>query len=390
MHRPRPLMQRRADRMNCIGTQHKDLARLEQPPRHRPNAIITTHKKALLLATLETPDERIDQMIMRRLQDPRQRIDRHYRHRVILKKDTIPAQRQTRRSYIHNLIRLKHRGKLDRVRHQLAQQRRDPLTSIIACGGLATRVHELRHDQWCFHRLILPRHLRCELMAWLTQAQMIEIDRVMIDELGITLVQMMENAGRNLAQLALDRYQPSTVVVAVGSGGNGGGGMVAARHLANRGINAIVTTTRRVDEMSGVPARQIQILDRLGVPILPILDGHELPEPDLWIDAVIGYSLNGAPTGPSATLIDVMNRSHAPILSLDVPSGIDATTGQKPGVAANADATMTLAAPKQGLATAVETGALFVADISLPPAVLQSFGVCPPDFSKTSVVAIKR
>ena len=67
-------------------------------------------------------------------------------------------------------------------------------------------------------------------VGWLTEVQMIEVDRVMIDELQIGLIQMMENAGRNLAQIVLDRFGPSSVTVLAGSGGNGGGGLVAARH----------------------------------------------------------------------------------------------------------------------------------------------------------------
>ncbi|MFW6034295.1 MAG: NAD(P)H-hydrate epimerase, partial [bacterium] len=70
----------------------------------------------------------------------------------------------------------------------------------------------------------------------LTADQMREIDRIMIDELHIDLIQMMENAGRSLADLAQRRYAPADAVVLAGPGGNGGGGLVAARHLANRGI----------------------------------------------------------------------------------------------------------------------------------------------------------
>ncbi len=69
----------------------------------------------------------------------------------------------------------------------------------------------------------------------ITAEQMREVDRVMVDELDIQLLQMMENAGRNLADLAITRYHSSTCTILVGPGGNGGGGLVAARHLHNRG-----------------------------------------------------------------------------------------------------------------------------------------------------------
>ena len=98
--------------------------------------------------------------------------------------------------------------------------------------------------------------------GWVTEAEMIEVDRVMVDDLGIGLLQMMENAGRNLAQFAVDRYGPSRVVVCTGSGGNGGGGMVAARHLANRGVPVAVTLTRPAREFTGVAQHQLRSEER--------------------------------------------------------------------------------------------------------------------------------
>ncbi|MEM9466736.1 MAG: NAD(P)H-hydrate epimerase [Actinomycetota bacterium] len=221
--------------------------------------------------------------------------------------------------------------------------------------------------------------------GWLTQAQMIEVDRVMIDDLGIGLIQMMENAGRHLAQLAIDRFAPTRAVIAAGSGGNGGGGMVAARHLANRGVDVVLAPTRPGEELSGVPARQRRILDAMGIPVV-----ERWGPVDLIVDAVIGYSLQGAPTGTSRSLIDAINASDAPVLSLDTPSGLDVTTGHAPGAVVAATATLTLAAPKVGLAEAAEVGDLHVADISVPPRVLLELGAVVPDFSSSPIVAISR
>ena len=214
---------------------------------------------------------------------------------------------------------------------------------------------------------------------------MIEVDRLMIDELGIELIQMMENAGRHLAQLAIERYAPSRVAVAVGSGGNGGGGMVAARHLANRGVEVVVSSTRPAGELRGVPAHQRAILDAMALPIV-----EEWGAVDLVVDAVIGYSLRGAPTGRSRELIEAANIADAPVLSLDTPSGLHVTTGSAPGAVVRADATLTLAAPKVGLAAAPQVGDLFVADISVPPSVLRSVGAVVPDFSSSPIVPVSR
>jgi NAD(P)H-hydrate epimerase len=195
----------------------------------------------------------------------------------------------------------------------------------------------------------------------LSAAQMREVDRLMIDEFHITLVQMMENAGRNLAELSLRRFSPTRVVVLAGSGGNGGGGLVAARHLTNRGVAVAVTLSHPRPSMAAVPQHQLEILTKMGVTLL------REPEPaDLLIDALIGYSLQGDPSGHAGDLIRWMNEQSAPVLSLDLPSGLDATTGRPSSPCVSADATMTIALPKIGLRNAGEVGALYVADISVP------------------------
>ncbi len=224
-------------------------------------------------------------------------------------------------------------------------------------------------------------------LAWIDERQMIEVDRVMIEDLGIELLQMMENAGRNLARLVLDGWGPRRVAVAAGSGGNGGGGMVAARHLTNAGVEVVVTTTREPGELRGVPAHQFEILDRMGVRHV-----DQLSAADVVVDAVIGYSLRGAPTGKSAKLIDQINVAAAAgvaVVSLDTPSGLDVTTGESPGAVVVADATMTLALPKIGMRTAAPVGALFLADISVPRSVTAPFGAAPPDFSSSSILAVE-
>lgn len=100
-----------------------------------------------------------------------------------------------------------------------------------------------------------------------TAAQMREVDRAMTEDFGIELVQMMENAGRNLADLAWTRYRPGTVVVLAGPGGNGGGGLAAARHLLNRGADVTVVLSK--GELAPVPAHQLAIARRMGIPVPP-------------------------------------------------------------------------------------------------------------------------
>jgi len=212
----------------------------------------------------------------------------------------------------------------------------------------------------------------------LTAEQMRSIDRVMVEDLHIELVQMMENAGRNLAELAITRFSPTSVTILAGPGGNGGGGLVAARHLINRGCQVQVVLAAP-DRLTPVPAHQADILARMGVTIA------NRPAPaDLIIDALIGYSLRGDPAG-----ITWANGQAAPVLALDTPSGLDLTTGAVGTPAVWATATLTLALPKVGLLDAPSAGELYLADISVPPLVYQRMGIAIPElFRQSSLLRI--
>lgn len=204
---------------------------------------------------------------------------------------------------------------------------------------------------------------------------MVEVDLLMVHAYAITLPRMMENAGRALAQLAARRYLAPEggvlagrhVVVLAGAGGNGGGAMTAARRLAGWGARVSLVLSGPAEAVAGVPGEQLAILGHMG-----ILPGALPSGPaDLILDGLIGYSLRGAPQGRAADLIGWANAQAAPVLSLDVPSGFDAEAGRMADPAIRADATLTLALPKRGMAgaeAAGRTGALYLADISVPPA----------------------
>ena len=220
-------------------------------------------------------------------------------------------------------------------------------------------------------------------LPWLTVDQMREVDRAMMEDYGISLLQMMENAGRSLARLAVTRFlggdpRGKRVTALCGTGGNGGGGLVGARHLHNRGARVTVVTTRPDEDYRGVPARQLAILRNVGVPVAPVDRMAALPPADLLLDAVIGYGLSGAPHGAAAEMIRRANAHPAPVLSLDVPSGLDADTGAAHDPAVRATATLTLALPKTGLRppeARAFTGEGFLADISVPPELYVALGL---------------
>ncbi|RMF63444.1 MAG: NAD(P)H-hydrate epimerase [Calditrichaeota bacterium] len=209
-----------------------------------------------------------------------------------------------------------------------------------------------------------------------TAEQMREVDRIAVQETGPNLFQMMENAGRNLAELALELLGPAwskaRVLVLAGGGGNGGGGICAARHLATRGVRVSLCLASP-ERLAEVTAFQRKIF---GATQGEEIHLDELTEKsyDLILDALIGYSLQSAPRGRALDLIAWANSARVPILSLDVPSGVDVSTGDTPGVAVRPTWTLTLALPKAGL-RAENCGQLYLADIGIPAGTFARAGI---------------
>ena len=203
-----------------------------------------------------------------------------------------------------------------------------------------------------------------ERVPFVDTAQMIEVDRAMIEDYRIELIQMMENAGRNLAHLARIRFlngdpRGKRIVILAGTGGNGGGALVCARRLHNYGAQVNVYITRPAERFAPIPAHQVDILGRMKVAVAPAGAVTGTGNPDLM-----------RPRGPAADLIRWANAQAAPILALDAPSGVDTTTGTVFDPAIRAIATMTLALPKAGLlapGVKSQVGELYLADISVPP-----------------------
>ena len=211
-------------------------------------------------------------------------------------------------------------------------------------------------------------------IPYLSAEQMVEVDRLMVEEYGIKLIQMMENAGRHLAVLAKNRFlggnaENKKIVILAGSGGNGGGAMVCARNLLNWGADVSVHLTREMDLLTGTIKHQGVILQRLGVQMGVWDNLFENPHLDLIVDGIIGYSLREAPRGRAAEMIRWANTQNTPILALDNPSGLNATTGKALDPIIRAAATMTLALPKIGLQKAQKevVGEIYLADIGVPP-----------------------
>jgi NAD(P)H-hydrate epimerase len=238
----------------------------------------------------------------------------------------------------------------------------------------------------------------------LTPDQMSRVDHIMVDDFGVEVLQLMEVAGQAVATWARERFlggdaRGKTVLILAGSGGNGGDGMVAARFLHSWGAQPAVWLSHEPDtlQVQGAAAHQLRSLLALGLPIHPPSepdpqDPGALPSADLVVDALLGFGLSGPPTGRAARLIAAANAHPAPILAVDLPSGVDARTGDPYEPCIRADATLTLALPKTGLLAPTAgpvIGELAVADIGIPPEVYARVGVhVGPVFAERSIVRL--
>ena len=210
----------------------------------------------------------------------------------------------------------------------------------------------------------------------LTEQQMREVDRIAMEDFGLGVLQMMENAGRNLALHAIENiHDPEAeIVILAGSGGNGGGGISGARHLKNRGYRVRLFLTRDPSELRGSASAQYRIVEQAGLTATAASEAEEhIRDAALVIDALIGYSLKGAPRGITEDLIQMVNAFSERTLALDIPSGFDSTSGATPGVAIKPHRTLTLALPKTGLREV--PGGLYVVDIGIPPEVYKPIGI---------------
>lgn len=195
-------------------------------------------------------------------------------------------------------------------------------------------------------------------------------------EFGLSILQMMENAGRTLASHVMAHLKPSQglVVILAGGGGNGGGGLCAARHLHNHGYAVRVLLDRTPERLIAAAAAQWRVLQHGGLSATPPTEADALlAKAAVVVDALIGYGLRSAPLGLTAALISACNAHAKRVISLHVPSGVDATTGQAPGVRVTPQEVLTLALPKTGLARVAVP--IYLADIGIPPAVYAALGI---------------
>ena len=223
-------------------------------------------------------------------------------------------------------------------------------------------------------------------MKLVTNKEMQVIDKLASSEYKIPSLLLMENAGIKVTQI-VQNYLGSPVrgrkvLILVGKGNNGGDGLVVARHLTNAGVEVKVLLLARFEELKGDAGVNLEILRKMSVPIITVLDNRDLNvvrlamlTTDLVVDAIYGTGFKGAVPALVAQVIRLVNSRGRPVISVDVPSGLEADTGQTHGEAIRASCTVTLALPKLGMALEPGVGlvgVLEVADISIPKTLIDS------------------
>jgi hydroxyethylthiazole kinase-like uncharacterized protein yjeF len=217
------------------------------------------------------------------------------------------------------------------------------------------------------------RRARSGASRVLTARQAQALDRRALEAYGISTLVLMENAGRSVADAAAAlRPRRKKIAVFCGKGNNGGDGFVAARHLLARGIRPDVYLAGSISDVGREARVNLDILLKSGQKVREVLPGAvsriKTVTYGLIVDALLGIGLTGDVRGVCGDLIALINASKARILSVDIPSGLDAATGRILGQCVHADLTVTFAARKRGMTIGAGPGvcgAVVVADLGV-------------------------
>lgn len=230
-------------------------------------------------------------------------------------------------------------------------------------------------------------------LVYVTSDEMRMIDEETIEQYSVDVLSLMENAGALTAEMARrvlgGRVAGKRVACIVGKGNNGGDGLVAARHLHNWGAEASVVLSAARAELGDIPSRHLRTVEKMR---LSVSEGDaDFGSFDLIIDALLGYNARGDPREPVAGLIRQANKAGRPILALDIPSGLDPTSGVPNSPCIEAKATITLGFPKTGFLNPASrrcVGELYLGDVSIPVEVYRRHLQSTPPFESGTIVRV--
>jgi NAD(P)H-hydrate epimerase len=208
----------------------------------------------------------------------------------------------------------------------------------------------------------------------LTRDQVREIDRRATDDYGIPGLVLMENAGRSVADAAADMLKSSPsegpVLILCGGGNNGGDGLVAARHLHNRGVEVQIGLFFDPASFQDDALHNWEVVQAMDLPWTAATGEFILKlQPSLVIDAIFGIGLNQDPRDPFPALLEAIETLHPLVLAVDVPTGMDSDTGQPFEHCIRATRTITMGALKIGfdnLAAKRYLGEVLIGEIGCP------------------------
>ena len=212
-----------------------------------------------------------------------------------------------------------------------------------------------------------------------------EMDRKAVHDYGIPGIILMENAGLRSADIIMEWYSrsvsKSSIIIVCGTGNNGGDGFVIARHLLNRGFSVRIFIIGTPEKIKGDALTNLTILKRMEADIEICADRvtdvfqKSLNECDFIVDAIFGTGLDREVREPHRAFITRITMSQKPVVAIDAPSGLDCEKGIPLGAAVKAWFTITMACAKDGFfrgQASEYTGALHIADISFPRALMDS------------------
>lgn len=211
-------------------------------------------------------------------------------------------------------------------------------------------------------------------LEYVTVKQMRELENVAVAKDGITLSALMENAGRAVANEVMRLIRRGNIVIFCGYGNNGGDGMASARYLIKNGYQVKVFLVGNPKAFSKETDANHKALIDLGYKPVSISTKEEIEKrfqemakPEVIIDAIFGIGIHGMLSDFYLKLIDKINGIASPVISVDIPSGLEADSGESLGIAVQADKTVTFGYPKVGFKNPkakVYLGELIIADIA--------------------------
>ncbi|MFH1799917.1 MAG: NAD(P)H-hydrate epimerase [Candidatus Omnitrophota bacterium] len=216
----------------------------------------------------------------------------------------------------------------------------------------------------------------------ISTAEILKMDESAIQDYSMPGLLLMENAGRSVSEIIFKEYKPCKVLIFVGKGNNGGDGLVVARHLANHGYSVQVALFEDPASLKDDPLLNFSIINKMNIPwtLIEAISEEEIcaycKKSELVVDAIFGVGIHSSVGGIFEKAIRAINGSQRPVVSIDIPSGLDADTGQVHGVAVKATKTATLSLPKHGLFEGEgpgHAGKIEVADIGIPRDLLLPF-----------------